>query len=67
MEEGKRIYRNGMITVKALTEEEKAEYRKLKPGIHQTVDRIRWVAVENGELRILDTTADGGSRIWFKL
>lgn len=67
MEEGKRIYRNGMITVKALTEEEKAEYRKLKPGVYQTVDRIRSVAAENGEMRILDTTADGVSRIWFKL
>lgn len=67
MEEGKRIYRNGMITVKALTEEEKAEYRKLKPGVYQTVDRIRGVAVENGEMRILETTADGVSRIWFNL
>ena len=67
MEESKRIYCNGMVTVKALTEEEKAEYRKLKPGVHQTVDRIRWVAVENGEMRILETTVDGGSRIRFKL
>lgn len=67
MKEGKCIYHNGMITVKALTEEEKAEYRKLKPGIYQTVDRIRWVAVENGMMQILETTVDGSNRIWFKL
>lgn len=69
MEEGKLIYRNGMVTVKALTKEEKAEYRKLKPGLYQTVDRIRSVAVENGEMRILETTADSYnySRILFKL
>lgn len=69
MEEGKLIYRNGMVTVKVLTKEEKAEYRKLKPGLYQTVDRIRSVAVENGEMRILETTADSYnySRILFKL
>lgn len=67
MEESKRIYHNGMVTVKALTEEEIAEYRKLKPGVHQTVDKILWVAVENGEMQILETTVDGGSRIRFKL
>lgn len=67
MEEGRSIYHNGMVTVKVLTEEEKAEYRKLKPGLYQTVDGIRSVAAENGEMQILETTADGVNRIWFKL
>lgn len=67
MEEGKCIYHNGMVTVKVLTEEEKAEYRKLKPGVYQNVDRIRGVAVENGEMQIVETTIDEVSRIWFPL
>mgnify|MGYP003319151226 CR=1 FL=1 len=65
--EGRVLYHNGMVTVTELTETEKAEYRKLKPGVYQTSDRIRSVAVQDGEMRILDMTADGVNRIRFRL
>ena len=68
MENEKRItYRNGLVTVTTLTEEEMAEYRKLKPGVYQTVDRIRWVATEDGKMQIIDYTANGVNRIKFRL
>ena len=65
--EGRVLYHNGMVTVTELTETEKSEYRKLKPGVYQTSDRIRSVAVQDGEMRILDMTADGVNRIRFRL
>lgn len=67
MENEKRIVRNGLVTITALTEEEMAEYRKLKPGVHQTVDRIRWVAIEDGKMQIIDYTANEVNRIKFSL
>ena len=65
--EGKVLYRNGMVTVTALTEEEEAEYRKLKPGVYQTKETIRSVAVQDGEMRILEARADGINRISLKV
>lgn len=65
--EGRVLYHNGMVTVTELTENEKKMYRKLKPGVYQTADLLRSVAVENGEMQILETTADWINRIRFKL
>ena len=65
--ETKAVYHNGMITIRKLTEEEKAEYRQLKPGIYQTGELTRSVAIENGEMRIIECSADGISQIWFNL
>lgn len=65
--EGRVLYHSGMVTVTELTETEKAEYRKLKPGVYQTSDRIRSVAVQDGEMRILDMTVEGINRIRFRL
>lgn len=65
--ETKAVYHNGMITVRKLTEEEKAEYGQLKPGIYQTGELARSVAIENGEMRIIECSADGISQIWFNL
>lgn len=65
--EGRVLYHNGMVTVTELTEEEKAEYRKLVPGVYMTEDMLRSVAVEDGEMQILETCADGVNRIRFKL
>ena len=68
MENEKKIaYRSGLVTVTTLTEEEMAEYRKLKPGVHQTADRIRWVAIEDGTMQIIEYTANGVNRIKFRL
>lgn len=61
------LYKSDLVTVTTLTEEEMAEYRKLKPGVHQTVDRIRWVAIEDGKMQIIDYTANGVNRIKFSL
>ena len=61
------LYKNGCITVKRLTDAEREEYLKLKPGIHVTADRIRQVTVADGEMRILEQTADGLNRIKLKI
>ena len=65
--EGRVLYHNGMVTVTELTENEKERYRKLKPGVYQTEELIRSVAVENGEMQVLETSANGVNRIRFKL
>lgn len=67
MAEGKVLYKFGMVTVTELTEAEKNEYSKLKPGVYQTHDRIRSVAVRDGEMQILDMTADGMNKIRLRL
>ena len=61
------VYHNGMITVKILTEEEAAEYRKLKPGVTQTAEMLRSVAIEDGYVHVLEQTGDGVNRIKVKL
>lgn len=61
------LYKNGCITVNTLTKAEVEEYLKLKPGIYVTADRIRQVAVADGEMRILEQTADGLNRIKLKI
>lgn len=66
-DEGRVLYHSGLVTVTKLTEEEMSEYRKLKPGVYQYQDRIRSVAIQDGEMQILDTTSDGINKIRFKL
>lgn len=61
------LYEHGCITVKRLNDAEREEYLKLKPGIYVTADRIRQVAVADGEMRILEQTADGLNRIKLKI
>ena len=39
-----------------LTPNEKAEYRKLKPGVYQMPDMIRSVAIDNGTMSVLEIT-----------
>lgn len=63
MEDEIRTHHNGMVTVKILNAEEAAEYRKLKPGVTQTADMIRSVAIENGYVHVLEQTCDGVNRI----
>lgn len=65
--EGRVLYHNGMVTVTELTENEKEMYRKLKPGVYQTEELIRSVAVKNGEMWVLESSANGVNRIRFKL
>lgn len=62
-----RVYHNGMVTVKILNAEEAAEYKKLKPGVTQTADMIRSVAIEDGHIYVLEQTASGVNRIKVKL
>ena len=65
--EGRVLYHNGMVTVTELTENEKEMYQKLKPGVYLTEELIRSVAVEDGEMQILETSERGVNRIRFKL
>ena len=51
------------IEVRELTPEEATEYRAMEPGITQTKDMIRMVAVEDGQMSVIEQTADGISRI----
>lgn len=62
-----RTYHNGMVTVKILNAEEAAEYRKLKPGVTQTSEMIRSVAIEDGYVHVLEQTGNGVNRIKVKL
>ena len=41
-----------------LTPEEIEEYRKLQPGVTITRDMIRAVAVEDGQMTVIEQTAD---------
>lgn len=61
------VYRDGLVRVKILSEEEAAEYKKLKPGITVAADMIRQVAIEDGHIHVLEQTGDGFSRIKVKL
>ena len=61
------VYHNGMVTVKILTAEEAAEYRKLKPGVTQTAEMLRSVAIEDGYVYVLEQTGNGVNRIKVKL
>ena len=61
------LYKSGLVTVRRLTEAEREEYLKLTPGIYITADKIQQVAVENGEMRIFEYTADGINRIRMNL
>lgn len=55
------LYHSGLVTVSELTQEDIVEFRKLRCGVSQTVDRIRSVAVdpEEGIVQILDKTCNG--------
>lgn len=57
----------GILRVEEVSEEEAAELLKLKPGIYQTEDRIRSVAIDDGYMWILDTTNDGMHRYKLKI
>lgn len=51
------------MEVRELTPEEETEYRAMEPGITQTKDMIRTVAVDGDVKQILEQTANGLSRI----
>lgn len=57
----------GILWFEEVSEEEAAELLKLKPGIYQTEDRIRSVAIDDGYMWILDTTTDGMHRYKLRL
>ena len=62
----KTVYTNGLVTVSLLTEEEAHRYRNMDPGVYMTSDMIRWVAENDEEKQIIETTATGMNRIRVK-
>ena len=67
MAEERKTYHNGMLTVTFLTPEEQDWYRQLKPGVTQTADMIRIVAIQDGEMQVLEQHSSGVNRIRIKL
>ena len=57
----KEVFSDGCLKVTLLTPEEAETYRNMQNGINIDANVIRSVAEENGEKRILETTADGFS------
>ena len=55
------LFSDGCLKVRLLTPEEAEPYRNMQNGISVDANVIRSVAEENGEKRILETTADGFS------
>ena len=55
------------IEVTELTLEEETEYRGLKPGITQTKDMIRMVAMDGDVKQTVEITSGGISRIRVKM
>ena len=54
------LYQYGLVRVSELTDEDVAELRKWRCGVHQTADRIRTVVVEpDNTVRFLDQKANG--------
>lgn len=57
----------GIFSIEAVPEKEAEELLRLKPGIYQTEDRIRSVAIDDGYMWILDTMNDGMHRYKLKM
>lgn len=60
------VFTDGLVTVSLLTEEEAEKYRNMAPGVSMTNDVIRWVAENDEEKQIIETTATGMNRIMVK-
>ena len=52
-----------ILQIRELTPEEEAEYRLIEPGISQTKDMIRVVAMDGDVKQIIEQTSDGISKI----
>jgi len=57
------IYSAGFFHIRKLSPEEVSEYKRMSPGVTFTSEMIRSVAVKDGEIRVIEQTADGISQI----